>query len=101
MLTTTPLQSVTVETVLAASQFLVSLLGLTIAYIAYDGYRRHDRLTMLYFCLGFVLLFGPPAVVGVAVVYVGVGGEVAAAAITQLSKILGLALVVFALRVDR
>jgi hypothetical protein len=83
------------------SQLLVSLLGLGIAYVAYVGYRRHDRRPMLYFCLGFGFLFGPPAVVGVLVVVVGAGSEVGASVVTQFSKLVGLALVLAALRVDR
>lgn len=89
----------TVRGVILLSQLLISLLGLTIAYIAYVGYRRHDRRPMLYFCVGFFFLFGPPAVVGIAVL-VGIGGEVGGSAVTQLSKIAGLVLVLAALRVN-
>lgn len=82
------------------SQLLVTLLGLGVSYIAYVGYRRYDERAMLYFCLGFVLLFGPPALVGGLVVFAGVGNELAATAIRQASKLVGLVLVVVALRTD-
>lgn len=95
-----PLQSLTtIRGVILLSQLLISLLGLTVAYIAYVGYRRHDRQPMLYFCVGFFLLFGPPAVVGIAAL-VGVGSELGASAVTQISKIVGLVLVLAAIRID-
>jgi hypothetical protein len=89
-----------IEGVILLSQLVISLLGLGVAYVAYIGYRRHDRRPMLSFCLGFILLFGPPAVVGIAVVVVGVGSEIGATAVTQLSKIAGLVLVLAALRIS-
>lgn len=96
-----PLQALTtIQGAILLSQLLISLLGFAVAYIAYVGYRRHDRQPMLYFCVGFFLIFGPPAVVGIAAL-VGIGSEIGATVITQFSKIVGLLLVLAALRVNR
>jgi hypothetical protein len=95
-----PLQALTtIQAVILLSQILISLLGLTVAYIAYVGFRRHEREPMLYFCVGFFLLFGPPAIVGIAVL-VGIGSEVGGSLVTALSKIVGLVLVLAALRIN-
>lgn len=81
------------------SEVLVTALGLGISYIAYVGYRRHDSRPMLLFCVGFALVVGVPAVVGSVIVFGGVGGGRLAGAISQLSRIVGMALILIALRI--
>lgn len=41
---------------LVASKIIVLFLGLIIAFKAYQGYRRHGSLAMLYLGVGFVLI---------------------------------------------
>lgn len=87
----------TAEQVLVASDLLVVVLGLTIAYIAYTGYRRNESRPMLFVSLGFVLLVGVPAVVG-SLFLVAAVGELVAGAITQASTIAGMASILYGLR---
>jgi hypothetical protein len=95
------LQALTgIRLVITLIQLFISLLGLAIAYVAYKGYRRYDNKPMLYFCLGFFLLFGPPAAVGIPAGVLGIGDEVVATLVTQLSEIAGLVLVFVALRIN-
>jgi hypothetical protein len=96
-----PLQAVTgIGLLIALIQLFISLLGLAIAYVAYTGYRRYDSKPMLYFCLGFFMLFGPPAAVGLLAGVLETGDEVVATLVTQLSEIAGLVLVFVALRIN-
>ena len=81
------------------SELAITVLGLSISYIAYVGYRRNDSRPMLYFCIGFILLVGVPAIVGVVVVFGGVAGEQIAGFISQISTIIGMVLILVALRV--
>ena len=48
--------AVTPRTVLFVSEFLSIGLGLVIAYIAFQGYRRNDSRPMLFIAVGFVLV---------------------------------------------
>lgn len=41
---------------LIVAKVIVILLGLFIAYQAYNGYRNHDSSAMLYLAIGFVLI---------------------------------------------
>ena len=87
----------TVEQLLVASELIVIVLGLTIAYIAYRGYRRNESRPMLFVSLGFVLLVAVPAVVGSLFLFAGLA-EMTAAAITQVSTIAGMASILYGLR---
>jgi hypothetical protein len=86
------------EWLFLVSEILITVLGLSISYIAYIGYRRHDSRPMLLFCLGFILVVGVPATAGTVVVFGGVGSERIAGAVTQISTIIGMALILIALR---
>lgn len=83
--------------VLAASELLSVLLGLAIAYVAYQGYRRNDARPMLFVSVGFLLAFGLPSLAGIA--WVGLGlPQVVAAVLTQTGEVLGFASVLYGLR---
>jgi hypothetical protein len=82
------------------SELAITVLGLSISYIAYVGYRRSDSRPMLYFCIGFILVVGVPAIVGVVVVFGGVAGEQIAGLISQTSTIIGMVLILVALRIS-
>jgi hypothetical protein len=97
---TSPIQQLSaLEWVFLLSELLVTVLGLGISYIAYIGYRRNDSRPMLLFCLGFVLVVGVPAAVGAGFVFVGVGSEWIAGAISQGATVAGLVLILVALRI--
>lgn len=82
------------------SEVVITVLGLSISYIAYVGYRRNDSRPMLLFCLGFVLVVGVPAVVGSVVAFGGVGPDWVAGTVNQLSVMAGLVLILVALRIS-
>lgn len=87
-----------VEWLFLASELAITVLGLAISYIAYVGYRRTEERAMLLFCIGFILVVGVPAVAGATVF--GGGSEVLAGGVSQLSTLVGMALILFALRLD-
>lgn len=91
----------TVELLFLASELIVIVLGLTISYIAYQGYRRNDSRPMLFFSIGFILVVGVPAVAGSLYLFGGVGTEIIAGAVTQLATILGMVCILFALRMSK
>ena len=49
-------------TVLQVANILASLIGLTIAYLAFRGYRRNQSRPMLFIAIGFLLVLGVPFV---------------------------------------
>ncbi|QLG60883.1 DUF7521 family protein [Halorarum salinum] len=90
----------TVDAVFVASEALSVVLGLLISYIAYQGYRRNDARPMLFVGVGFVLVLGVPALVAGLYLLVPALTEVHAGAVTQVSELLGLASVLYGLRMD-
>lgn len=82
---------------LLASELLSVLLGLAIAYVAYQGYRRNDARPMLYVSIGFLLAFGVPSIAAVAWGAFGLP-QVAASVVTQTGEVLGFASVLYGLR---
>lgn len=83
-------------------EVLSLLLGLTIAYTAYRGYRRNDSRPMLYIAVGFLLVLGVPAVLSA----VGLGVRVEQIRIfigmlVQISEVAGLVAILYALRMRR
>ncbi|MFC6786692.1 hypothetical protein ACFQFH_12610 [Halobaculum halobium] len=88
------------QAVFGASELLGVVLGLTIGYIAYRGYRRNDARPMLFVALGFVLLFGVPALAAGVYLLVPAVSEVHAGAATQIAELLGLVSVLYGLRTD-
>jgi len=87
-----------IEWLFLFGEIIITVLGLGISYIAYVGYRRNDSRPMLLFCIGFILVIGIPAIVGSAVVFGGIINEPTAGIITQLSTIVGMVLILIALR---
>lgn len=87
-----------IELLFLAGEIIVTVLGLSISYIAYVGYRRNDSRPMLLFCIGFILVIGVPAVVGSLAVFGSVGSDRIAGGITQISRIIGMVLILVALR---
>lgn len=90
----------TMELVLLMSELLVVVLGLTISYIAYVGYRRNNSRPMLFFAVGFILVVGVPAVASSVYVFSGVGTELVAGSVTQLARIVGMVCILVALRMS-
>ncbi|NHN43285.1 hypothetical protein G9C85_16835 [Halorubellus sp. JP-L1] len=73
------------------------VLGLVIAYVAVQGYRRNESRPMLFVATGFVLLVGVPAVLGIGYLasllpqtVVSIGGTV--------SEVLAMASILYGLR---
>ena len=95
-----PLQASLVEWLFVGSEVLITVLGLGISYIAYVGYRRTQERAMLLFCVGFVLTVGVPAIAGALVVFGDLGSEFLAGAVSQLSTVFGMVLILVALRTD-
>ncbi|TYT63953.1 DUF7521 family protein [Natrialba swarupiae] len=92
------------ELAMLGINFLKGILGFVIAYIAYRGYRRNESRPMLYLSTGFVLVLGVPFVFFVvAISLVGAIGPVAVleqgvVAVAELSQVIGLLVIVYALR---
>ena len=83
--------------VLLASELLSVLLGLAIAYVAYQGYRRNDARSMLFVSVGFLLAFGLPSIAAVGWMAFGLP-EVQVGIITQTGEVVGFASVLYGLR---
>ncbi|MCU4924437.1 hypothetical protein OB905_00360 [Halobacteria archaeon AArc-dxtr1] len=82
------------------SQVLKAALGLTIAYIAYRGYRSNRSRPMLFLALGFVLVLGLPFAILLLSLFVPGISELTLVAVTEASLILGLLVILSALRMD-
>jgi hypothetical protein len=89
-----------VDLVFLASEVVVVALGLAIAYVAYQGYRRHDARPMLYVSVGFALALGVPAIAAGFYVAVPAISEAVTGAVTQTATILGLASILYGLRMN-
>lgn len=92
------------EAALMVMQMVKAIIGIGIAYIAYRGYRNNRSRPMFYLALGFVLVLGLPfvlylgglsllALVGLAAV-----GQAGLIALAEVSQILGLVAILYALR---
>lgn len=90
----------TVDLVFAVAEALSVVLGLTISYIAYRGYRRNDARPMLFVSVGFLLVLGVPAVAAGFWVFVPAVHEIAAGAVTQVFELVGLACILYGLRLS-
>lgn len=88
-----------VVVVLQAYELVGAALGVFIAYLAYQGYRRNNSRPMLFVSLGFALALGLPLVF--TLVYFALpisGGQAIVQAITQTVEILGLLCIIHGLR---
>ncbi|RQG97389.1 DUF7521 family protein [Natrarchaeobius oligotrophus] len=92
------------EGAMLSINFLKGVIGLAIAVIAYRGYRRNASRPMLYLSLGFVLVLGAPfvlyvvALAIVALLSLPPIAEMGVVVTAELSQVLGLLIIVYALR---
>lgn len=86
------------ETVAFAFQVVKALIGLTIAYIAYRGYRRNESRPMLAIAIGFVLVLGFPFVLFLLFHSVVDVPEVLVVLLAETSQVVGLFVILYALR---
>jgi len=83
-----------------ASQLVTVALGLAISYIAYRGYRRNDSRPMLFVSVGFFFALGVPAIAAGLWVALPFVGQLAVGAVTQVFEMLGMALILYGLRLN-
>lgn len=88
------------ELALVAMEIVVVLLGLSISYIAFRGYRRHGSRPMLFVALGFVLVVGVPAVLTVVWLFLPLLGDIELTVLNRASTITGMASILYGLWVD-
>ena len=86
------------ELAVFGSQIAKALIGLAIAYIAYQGYRRNQSRPMLLLSIGFVLVLGVPFVLFVLFYTVPGVPELTAALVMEASQLAGLLVILYALR---
>lgn len=93
---------VTLRQVLSVTFGLAFLaLGTAITAIAYRGYRRNQSRPMLFIAIGFGLIVAPQALAAVLIYVVDVDvGELALGSTIQLFQLLGMASILYALRMD-
>jgi drug/metabolite transporter (DMT)-like permease len=96
-----PLQvGATTGAFLQAYEMVGAALGLSIAYLAYRGYRRNDSPPMLYLAIGFGIILGLPIpVVAVSLLFPSIPGPTSQAVIQTL-EIGGLLCIIYALRME-
>jgi hypothetical protein len=83
-------------TLIGVSDYVVVALGLTIAAIAFRGYRRNDSRPMLFVSMGFVLVLGVPFAMQILAL-VGPLPEFVAAALSQAAELAGMASILYGL----
>jgi uncharacterized membrane protein (UPF0136 family) len=103
-LATAPSAMGPLELVLFASGGITLALGIAIAYVAFRGYRRNASRPMLFIAIGFVLVVAIPGILSyfvyalTMVFRVSLGIDfVYLAAIMQISEIVGMACILYAL----
>lgn len=89
-----------VRTLLQAYELVGALVGLFIAYIAFQGYRRNDSRPMLYMAVGFGIIVGLPLPLVVVSLFTGAVSRGAAQAVIQTLELVGLACILYALRME-
>lgn len=88
-----------VSTALLGYELVGAVLGVFIAYLAYQGYRRNDSRPMLFVSLGFVLALGVPLLVAVLFLVLPIPvDQVFLQVLTQTFEILGLLSIIYGLR---
>lgn len=95
MLNTIP--PITPRTVALVLTLGTTLLGFTIAYIAFRGYRQGSR-PMLYIAIGFVLVFGVPFTSFLGVVLFPTAPEYVIGIFSETSRFIGLVSILYGLR---
>jgi len=79
---------------------LTVVLGLVIASVAVQGYRRNESRPMLFVAIGFVLLVGVPGVLSIAYL-AGVLPQPVLAVAGSVSEVLAMASILYGLRQPR
>lgn len=83
---------------LFAVEAVTVVLGLAIATVAVQGYRRNDSRPMAFVSLGFVLLVGIPAVVTVAFLATDLVARPVVAVVGSVCELAGMASILYGLR---
>jgi len=83
---------------LVAVETVTVVLGLAIAAVAVQGYRRNDSRPMAFVSLGFVLLVGVPAVVSVGYLATALVPRSVLAVVGSVSELAGMASILYGLR---
>jgi hypothetical protein len=88
-----------VQLLTQVGQLLTAVLGLLIAYTAYQGYRRNDSRPMFFIALGFALAIGLPVLLVVpSLVLRGTTALAAVAVASEVFTLVGLGCILYALR---
>lgn len=85
---------------LLAYELVGAALGVFIAYLAWQGYRRNQSRPMLFVSLGFALALGVP--LALTLVYLALpvsGGRVAIQIVNQTFEVAGLLCIIYGLRI--
>lgn len=80
-----------------AANVAKAAVGLTIAYIAYRGYRRNRSRPMFFLSLGFVLVLGLPFVILLVDLFAPQVSLLGLVVVSETSQLLGLLLILYAL----
>lgn len=97
---TTAAFAVTTELLVQLYEMVGVTLGLFIAYLAYQGYRRNDSRPMLFIAIGFGVTLGLPALVFLTSLLLLSIPEVTLQVLTQTLEIVGLFCIIHALRME-
>lgn len=85
---------------LILAEAVTLVLGIAISVIAYRGYRRNASRPMLFIAVGFVLVVGIPGVLGGTYLVTGAAGA-AISVVVQISEVLGMLSILYAIRMAR
>lgn len=89
-----------IEAGLLVYELFGAALGVFIAYLAYNGYRRNQSRPMLYVSLGFALALGIPLVLTIVYIALPVSGsDVAVQVLIQTVEVAGLLCIIYGLRI--
>lgn len=90
------------ELALVSVDFLSAVVSVVISYIAYRGYRRSGNRAMAFVAAGFVLIMVVPWVAFVAGLVAGGsrGAELAIGAVSEVSQLLGMLAILYAIRLE-
>lgn len=84
---------------LVAYELVGAVLGVVIAYLAYQGYRRNQSRPMLFVAVGFILALGMPLASTLLYLVLPVtGGQVVIQVLNQTFEIAGLLCIIYGLR---
>lgn len=90
----------TAETATMVTNVLKAAIGISIAFIAYRGYRRNRSRPMLVIAIGFLLVLGLPFSLFVLDVLTPGAATFAIVLASEASQLLGLLAILYALRME-